>query len=508
MRRNQRKSLSPLLVGSVVLVLAAIIVYLGFTKSIPFKHHYTIQAVFPTANNVKKASPVRIAGVNIGKVSSVTRLQEGHPGAVVSMEINKTGLPIHKDATFKIRPRIFLEGNFFVDVSPGSPSSPTLGDGDRVPMGQASAPVQLDQVLGALQAPTRQDLRSLLKELDAGLSGGGAQGYNRSSKYWKAAYRDSAIVNDALQGTQPHDLSGYIKSAGTAGAAIDQNREQLKSLVTDFNRTAAAFAARDRDLSATIFELPRTLRAGMPALRELNAAFPAVRQFVRAARPAVRASGPAIDASMPFLRQARGLVSKPELLGLTSDLRSAVPNLAKLTTESVPLYSQVSQASECQNDTILPWSHDQIQDPQFPTRGPVYQESTKSLVGLAGESRTGDANGQWFRVLLNQPAFAYPDAQGSFFVGDQIQGVNPPVAGNRPRPPLRSDVPCETQQSPDLRTQAGPAPSGGFKLADPPQAAKVKALADVVDQLRSQLSDKGSPLKVSDVPATLSELGK
>ncbi len=424
------------------------------------------------------------------------------------MEIQKKGLPIHKDATFKIRPRIFLEGNFFVDVSPGSPSAPKLGDGDRVPIGQASAPVQLDQVLGALQAPTRQDLRALLQELDTGLSGGGAQAYNRSSRYWKGAYRDSAIVNDALQGTDEHDLSRYLKSAGVTAAALDQNRAQLKSLVTDFNTTAAAFAARDRDLSATIVELPRTLRAAMPALRELNVSFPAVRRLVRAARPAVRSSGPAIDASLPFVRQARRLVSKPELLGLTNDLRSAVPSLAKLTKESVPLYAQVSQASECQNETVLPWTKDQIQDPQFPTRGPVYEESTKSLPGLAGESRTGDANGQWFRVLLNQPAFAYPDAHGSFFLGDEIQGVNPPVAGNRPRPPLRSDVPCETQQSPDLRTQAGPAPSGGFRLADAPAAAKTKALADTVDQLRAQLKDQGSSLKVSDVPATLKELGK
>ena len=42
------------------------------------------------------------------------------------MEIDEKGLPIHKDATLKIRPRIFLEGNFFVDLKPGSPSSPTL----------------------------------------------------------------------------------------------------------------------------------------------------------------------------------------------------------------------------------------------------------------------------------------------------------------------------------------------------------------------------------------------
>ena len=66
---------------------------------------------------------MRIAGVNVGKVTEI----EGKPGsdaAVVTMEINGKGLPIHKDATMKIRPRIFLEGNFFVDVSPGTPSAP------------------------------------------------------------------------------------------------------------------------------------------------------------------------------------------------------------------------------------------------------------------------------------------------------------------------------------------------------------------------------------------------
>ncbi len=507
MGRNKR-SLSPFKAGAITLVVLVIVVYLGFTKQVPFVHHYTVQAVFPTANNIRKASPVRIAGVDIGKVTKIERVAPGRPGALVTMEIKKKGLPIHKDATFKIRPRIFLEGNFFIDVSPGSPSAPKLGDGDKVPMGQASAPVQLDQVLAALQAPTRKDLRALLDELSTGLAGGGAKAYNSSTKYWKSAYRDSAIVNDALQGIDEHDLSRYLKSAGVTAAALDQNREQLKSFVTDFNTTAAAFAARDQDLSSTIRELPRTLRAGMPALRELNASFPAVRQLVRAARPAVRSSGPAIDASMPFVRQARKLISQPELRGLTADLRPTVPALAKLTKKSIPLYSQVSQASECQNTTILPWTKDKIDDPQFPTRGPVYEESTKSLPGLAGESRTGDANGQWFRVLLNQPAFAYPDTQGSFFLSDQIQGVNPPVAGNRPRPPLRSDVPCETQQSPDLRTQAAPAPSGGFKLADPPATAKTKVLADMADQLRSQIKDQGLDLKVSEVPATLSELGK
>ena len=44
--------------------------------------------------------------------------------AVVTMEIKDNGPPIHKDATLKIRPRLFLEGNFFVDMTTGTPGRP------------------------------------------------------------------------------------------------------------------------------------------------------------------------------------------------------------------------------------------------------------------------------------------------------------------------------------------------------------------------------------------------
>ena len=117
--RNRKRSLSPFAAGAITLVIVAIAVYLGFTKQVPFVHHYTVQAVFPTANNIRKASPVRIAGVDIGKVTKIERVAPGRPGALVTMQIKDNGLPLHKDATFKIRPRIFLEGNFFIDVQPG-----------------------------------------------------------------------------------------------------------------------------------------------------------------------------------------------------------------------------------------------------------------------------------------------------------------------------------------------------------------------------------------------------
>jgi phospholipid/cholesterol/gamma-HCH transport system substrate-binding protein len=458
-RRRRDNGRSNVAVGLIALVVLAAATWFGFTKKVPFQDHYEIKAAFQSANNIRPSSPVRIAGVNVGKVTKVERLRGGTNQAIVEMQIDKKGLPLHRDARAAIRPRIFLEGNFFVDLQPGSPSAPKMREGDTIPVNQTKTPVQLDQVLTTLQADTRKQLQSLLREAGGALAGGGAEGYRASQKYWEAAYRDGAIVADAQHGEHPHDLSGYIDKAGVVTGALDRNPAQLKSLITAFNQTARAFADNDKPLTDAIGELPRTLRVGSQALGALNAAFPATRRLVRDMRPAVRSSGPALDAQRPFVHELRGLVQQSELRGLTADLRPAVPDLARLQHNTVPLYEQTRAASSCQNEVVLPWTKDKIQDKTFPTDRKVYEEATKPLGGLAGESRSGDANGQWFRVLLGGPSFAYPLGTDKYFLTSApILGTNPPKPEKRS--PLRPDVPCETQQSPDLRTVAGPAPEG------------------------------------------------
>ena len=261
-------------VGVALLTLAILVplIYLGFTKSIPFKPQYQIKAAFESSNNLKKGSPVRIAGVEVGKVTKVEPTSKGSDAVLVTMTIGKSGRPIHKDARAKIRPRIFLEGNFFVDLEPGTPTAPDIDDGGTIPINQTAVPVQFDQLLTSLQSDTREDLKTLLDEYGKALDKGGAEAFNRSIPYWKGAYRDTAIVNEAMLGETEHDLSGYIKNAGATAAALDRHPEQLKSLITDFNTTANAFAREQGNLRASIAELPRTLRAAQPALASLTIA--------------------------------------------------------------------------------------------------------------------------------------------------------------------------------------------------------------------------------------------
>ena len=451
MRGGRPRGLSQFQAGAILIVVLVIVTYLGFTKSIPFRHHFTVKADVKTASTLRLGSWVRIAGVNVGKVTKIDFLRPGKPGAQVSMRIEKMGRPIHKDATLAIRPNVFLEGNQFVDLHPGTPTAPLLGDGDTIPESHTTTPVQLDQVLTTLQGDTRRNLQRLLPELSTALYGPGGIAYNRAVQYWLPAFKGSAIVNQATLGEQPHDLSRYLSAQGRFAAALDRHPAALKSLITNFNRTAAAFASEQTALQNTIAELPRTLSAARPALAALNTSFPPLRRLAHDLRPPTRSTGPMIDAALPFITQLRLLMQPSELQGLSADLRLLTPNLARLNARTPALLRQQRLASSCQNEVILPWSHKKVGDPVHRPTGKVYQESVKFLPGLGGESRSGDANGQWVRVLAGNGLNAYV-----LNFGDEgrIGLTNTPMGGTIPpktdMPRIRYDVPCETQEPPNL----------------------------------------------------------
>ncbi len=103
------------------------------------------------------------------------------------MEIESRGLPIHSDATLKIRPRIFLEGNWFVELQPGSPSAKNVSSGHTIPITQTSDPVQLDQVLDALNTDTRANLQTFLIEYGKALTQQAERGRRRRTGSPKCA---------------------------------------------------------------------------------------------------------------------------------------------------------------------------------------------------------------------------------------------------------------------------------------------------------------------------------
>ena len=117
--RRHKPRISNLQAAAAGLLVIALACYLVFGGGLPFgASQFTLKAVFTSNTDLHIPSPVRIAGVDVGQVTSVQRI-DGSPNAgLVVMKIDRDGLPIHSDATAQIRSRIFLEGNFYVDLSP------------------------------------------------------------------------------------------------------------------------------------------------------------------------------------------------------------------------------------------------------------------------------------------------------------------------------------------------------------------------------------------------------
>jgi phospholipid/cholesterol/gamma-HCH transport system substrate-binding protein len=506
-RATDKRGLSNLQIGLIAIVVTVIGFYLAFAKSIPFAGDgYQLQAVFQDAQNIRAKSPVRVAGVDVGKVTKVEHLTDengdGVDAAVVTMSIDDEARPVREDATMALRPRLFLEGNLFVDLSPGSPQAPELESGSVIPLEQTSISVQLDQVLTSLQAPVRENLQIFLKEFGTALCGenppedgcepgSGGEGFQESFRTSPAAYGSTAQVNEALLGTQPGDLVGVVRNLGTTIEALDLNEVQLKDLVTIFSIVTGSFAAESEALEQAIIELPQALAEGRPALAKLNTALPQLRAFSRELLPGVRAANKALDDATPWIGQLRALVSANELRGLVADLRPTIPELARLTQASLPFLEESRALSSCFNEVIIPWGNTPVpsaEDPSTVPDDPVYKQTGYTLVGTGGESRSGDAQGQWFRVLgaggTNTISFDTPDLGGPSAGVAQFPplGVQP-AKQSAAKTPFRPDQPCENQEVPNLNTGPtdaalpGPTPSSASASTTPSSPAYDRVMA-------------------------------
>jgi phospholipid/cholesterol/gamma-HCH transport system substrate-binding protein len=476
---------NPLRFGIVVVVILVLITYFGFTKHIPFKHGFRLKAEFATAVNIHPKSPVRIAGVNVGKVSSIQR--SGKSG-LVTMEIESQGLPIHEDATLKIRPRTFLEGNWFIELQPGSPSAPTITSGHTIPITQTADPVQLDQVLDALNTDTRANLQKFLiyfgealthrpntaedAEQDPEVHGlNAAQALNKTYTHAPPALRGAAVINQALGGTGTHDLSNLIASVGKVTSALNVHEQQLGELIGNFNTFFGALAAQSVSLTTVVAELPKTLQGVDHGLASLEASFAPTRTFAHDILPGLRNTPATVTAALPWIEQVQASLSPSELGGVAKGLAAATPSLARLGAEQTPVYHQGELFNKCLTKLIYPAGNTKIQDGASTSGVENYKEFWYSLVGLAGIGQTFDGNGTVLKALAGNSGQTLLSRKTSI-LGTSRKGLhllthapNEPL-GTRPAYPAEEPsyqplVPCYTQALPDFNGPLSQGPADG-----------------------------------------------
>jgi phospholipid/cholesterol/gamma-HCH transport system substrate-binding protein len=480
---------SPWVLGLVVAIILLIGSYLAFVKELPFTSPgYEVTATFDNATTLRETAPVRIAGVNVGEVTGIEAEGEG---AKVTFTVDEEGRPIHEDASVEIRPRLFLEGNFFLDLSPGSPSSPELPDGGNLPVTQTATAVQLDEVLTALQAPDRRGLQRLLTGYGTALTyeptaaddadqdtivqgESAAESINDAFRYGGPAGRGSAIVNTALLGERPHDLSGFIRDFGRVFAKLSSRERELAELITNFNVFTGALAAESRNLADTVSELAPTLEQAEPSLARLSDSLPPLRALAIELRPGVQELPRTIATGTPWLEQSRELLRSSELGGLARLLGDTAPGLAESAVASRTLFNEQTALARCTSQVLVP-TGDIVVDSRFPTGQSNFHDFLYGVSNFAAAMQGFDGNGTYLRfqtgggpALLrgNNPAGAGL-AQQFFNFANALppEGIQPFVPADPP--PFRQDFPCARNPLPDVNGPAGAVAPSDFTVVSP-----------------------------------------
>ena len=163
---------------------------------------YELTATFESANNLEaEARRCASPASRSARSRRSSRSRDGNGAARVTMEIEKVGLPIHKDARAE-DPAAHLPRGQLLRRHPARHArrrrrSTTAA---RIPVNQTATPVQFGEVLTALQSDTREDLQDAAARVRPNaLGNGGAQGAKTGAEYYNESLDHAA---DALQATR------------------------------------------------------------------------------------------------------------------------------------------------------------------------------------------------------------------------------------------------------------------------------------------------------------------
>ncbi len=307
-----------------------------FIQSSPF----TINAQFSTAQAVTpgQGQSVRVSGVQVGEVGGVT-LNNGI--ATVQLQIDdKYKNLIHTNWTALMRPKTALK-DMFIELAPGRGSAPVAKPGFTIPVANTNPDIDVDEILGSLDADTRGYLQLLINGAGAGLAGHGGSELAQVLERFEPTHRDLARVNKAIA-ARGADLRQLVNSLQRLNTALATNQGQISSLVVSSAKVFRAFASEDGNISRALVDLPGTLSQTtttlnkvqafakllgptatnlLPAARSLPSANAALTALAQPSTPIVR------NQIRPFVVAARPLVR--DLRPASINLAKAAPNLSK-----------------------------------------------------------------------------------------------------------------------------------------------------------------------------------
>src|SRR5437016_4792900 len=201
----------------------------------------------------------------VDKIEAGTAVVQGHPRAiaVVRMKLDKSAQPLPSDTPVLVRPRSAL-GLKHVQLTPGK-SRASLRDGDTIPLKQATAPVEFDDLLNTFDARTRQNSQDALQGYGDAFAGRGTD-INVAIQGLAPFFRYLAPVMANLSDPSTQ-LDQFFRQIGRASAQVAPVAAVQAQLFANMADTFAAIGRDPAALAATIEKSPPTEAVAIESFR-------------------------------------------------------------------------------------------------------------------------------------------------------------------------------------------------------------------------------------------------
>jgi phospholipid/cholesterol/gamma-HCH transport system substrate-binding protein len=310
--------------------------WLSFGGPVPLKPKgYRFEVAFREAGQLAQEADVRISGVSVGKVKAIdTDQRTGASDATI--ELQSRYAPIPKDTKAILRQKTLL-GETYVELSPGARRSGTVPENGRLPAGQVSPTVELDEIFRAFDEKTRRAFGVWMQQLALATQGRGRDISDAIGNL--APFAEDTTTLLKILNAQDANVQSVVRDTGEVFDALSERDGQLRSLIDSSNRVFSTTAVRSRELEETFRALPTFERESQTTVSRLT-------EFARDTNPLVTQLRPAARQLSPTLQELSALA--PDLKALFRDLNplidaseTGLPKLEDFLDELHPLLANL-----------------------------------------------------------------------------------------------------------------------------------------------------------------------
>jgi len=328
----------------------------------PWSNEFALSAEFSSANGLVPQAEVRVSGVHVGQVTAISDSKDGE--ALVHMAL-QPGIQIRQDTRAVIRPKTLLGEKFVELVRRQGSTESYLRSGAHIPKAQTGQAVEIDDILNAMDAPTRKAMSESFRQLGIAMDG------RQQDIAAALPPLDSTITNlrplARVGESRQKELDRILTNLNTIMQALADEQDQLGHIVDSGDTVMSAIASRDQALAGTV-------RNGAAVFGSLDSAFNGL-------TPADRASLQKSPATIAAGRRTLGLTN-PQVDQLLPEIllgQISYPNdqLNITDSESLTLAAEWISAFSQQDATGY-------HSLRITGLTPSLQQPTGALPGIAG----------------------------------------------------------------------------------------------------------------------------